>query len=176
MVNYPEQYDIPFSGLKQGTHLFDFLIGKKFFEQFESSEISDGEVAVAVTMQKEDRLFDLHFTLKGTVTVPCDRCNENIGVAIDGTQRLLVKLGSGYFEESEDVQVIPETDHRLALAGFLYEYVLLMLPARRVHPEDENGESLCNLEIIRRLNELNERHDPDPRWEILNKLKENRKS
>lgn len=172
IVNYLEQYSIPFSGLKPGTHVFDFTVGKKFFEQFEQSEIGDGDIDIVVVMEKEERLFDLHFTLKGTVMVSCDRCNENIWIAINGNQRLLVKLGDSYFEESEDVQVIPETDHQIDLANFLYEYIHLMLPARRVHPEDEEGESQCDPEIIRRMTELNEHKEPDPRWEILNKLKE----
>jgi uncharacterized metal-binding protein YceD (DUF177 family) len=173
IVKTLEQYSIPFSGLKQGTHTFDFTVGKKFFEQFERTEIKDGNIDVVVVMEKEERLFDLHFTIKGTVMVSCDRCDENIWIPVEGTQRLLVKLGDSYFEESEDVQVIPETDHKLELGTFIYEYIHLMLPARRVHPEDENGESQCDPEIIRRLTELNEHHEPDPRWEILGKLKGN---
>lgn len=172
IVNYLEQYSIPFNGLKQGTHKFDFEIGKKFFEQYEHTQVKEGSIAVTVVMEKEERLFDLHFTLQGEVNVPCDRCNENVTIKVDGTQRLLVKLGDGYFEESEDVQVIPESDHKIELASFLYEYVHLMLPYRRVHPENEDGESECDPEVIRRIAELNEHHEPDPRWEVLGKLKE----
>lgn len=174
IVKTLEQYNIPFSGLKPGTHIFDFSIDGNFFEQFEYPGIKDGLVSVTVTMEKEERLFDLHFHLKGEVMVPCDRCNEMIWMPIEGTQRLLVKLGEGYLEESEDVQVIPETENKIELANFIYEYIVLMLPARRVHPEDENGVSLCDPEIIKKLAQLTEHHEPDPRWEILNKLKENK--
>ena len=174
IVNYLEQYNIPFSGLKPGSYTFDFHIDGKFFELFEQSEIKEGNVAVEVIMDKEERLFDLHFKLKGRVIVPCDRCLEDIPVEIEGSQRLLVKIGDKYLEESEEVQVIPDSDHKIELGSFLYEYIVLMLPARRVHPDDENGESMCNPEVIRKLNELNEHHEPDLRWDILNKLKDDK--
>lgn len=174
IVKTLESYNIPFSGLKPGTHIFDFSIDGEFFAHFEQSEIKDGEVAVTVTMEKEERLFDLHFLLKGRVLVPCDRCNELFWMPIEGTQRLLVKLGPAYLEESEDVQVIPETDNKIELANFIYEYIVLMLPARRVHPDDEHGVSQCNPEVLQKLAQLTEKHEPDPRWEILNKLKDNK--
>jgi len=172
IVNYLEQYNIPFTGLKPGTHTFEFLVDGKFFEQFEHTGITAGEVFVGVTMEKEERLFDLHFTLQGRVMVPCDRCNENVGVEIDGTERLLVKLGDRYFEESEQVQIIPESAHKIELAPFIYEFVYLLIPARRVHPEDENGVSRCDPAVLKKLKELNEQHTVDPRWEVLAKLKD----
>jgi len=53
----------------------------------------------------------------------------------------------------------------------LYEYVHLLLPIRRVHPEDEKGKSACDPEIIRLLEASPRPSEPDPRWEILNTLK-----
>jgi len=171
-VNYPEQYKIAFSGLKPGLHIFDFLIGSEFFEKVGEPEICDGNIAVAVTMLKEERMMDLHFTLEGTLVVPCDRCNEPVELELNGDERLIVKLGDRYFEESEDVQIIPETDCQFDLAPFLYEYIHLMLPVRRVHFEDDDGNSQCDPEIIKKLTELNPEKGPDPRWEALKKLKD----
>ena len=79
-VNNPEQYQIAFSGLKPGTHTFNFKIGKLFFDQVEDAEIRDGQVLVTVTMIKEERMIDLHFDLLGKVMVSCDRCYELMDV------------------------------------------------------------------------------------------------
>ena len=38
-MNYLSQYTIPFSGLKEGKHLFDFSADHRFFAGFEESEI-----------------------------------------------------------------------------------------------------------------------------------------
>jgi uncharacterized protein len=173
-VNYADQYQIAFSGLHPGLHKFDFQIGDKFFEQVKDTEITGGDVSVVVTMAKEERMMDLHLDINGKVRVTCDRCNELMDVEVNGTERLIVKLGDHYYEESEDVQVIPDTSHQFDLSPFLYEYIHLLLPIRRVHPEDEEGNSQCDPEIIKKLNELSERHMQDPRWEALSKLKKNK--
>jgi uncharacterized protein len=172
----PEQYKIAFSGLKPGTYIFDFNIGKSFFDQVEDAEISDGNVVVTVTMAKEERMMDLHFAIGGTVKVTCDRCNELMDIAINGNERLIVKYGEGYHEESEDVQIIPETAHQFDLSSFIYEYIHLLVPIRRVHPEDSKGQSQCDPEILKKLRELSGHHAMDPRWEALNQLKKKSKS
>jgi uncharacterized metal-binding protein YceD (DUF177 family) len=169
-VDYPATYTIAFNGLKPGTHNFDFQVGLKFFEQVEDDEIKDGNVAIAVTMVKEERMMDFHFSISGSVVVSCDRCTDPVEVEVQGEERLIVKLGEKYMEESEDVQIIPESSHQVDLSSFIYEYIHLLLPARRIHPDDDAGNSLCNPEVIQKLKELSERHEPDPRWEALKKL------
>lgn len=171
-VNHPEDYRIAFTGLKPGIHQFDFRIGQKFFENVEDQEINDGDVSVTISVTKEERMMDFHFELHGKVIVPCDRCNDPVEMDISGNERLIVKLGDKYFEESEDVQIIPETDHYFDVAPFIYEFIHLSLPARRIHPEDANGNSLCNPDVLRKLEELTPEKGPDPRWEILRKLQQ----
>jgi uncharacterized protein len=170
-VNRTDQYQIAFSGLNSGTHKFDFQVGDKFFEQVEDNEITGGKVSVSVTMAKEERMMDLHLEIEGSVVVPCDRCNELMDVEVNGKERLIIKLGDHYHEESEDVQVIPESASQFDLSPFIYEYIHLLLPIRRVHPEDEKGNSQCDPVIINKLKELNEKHIQDPRWDALNQLK-----
>ncbi|MCK9422402.1 MAG: DUF177 domain-containing protein [Bacteroidales bacterium] len=157
--------------MKLGRFTFDFQIDQKFFEHFDNAEIKDGRVGVTVTMNREERMMDLHFAIEGTVKVPCDRCNELIDIGIDGEERLIIKLGDRYYEESDNVQIIPETDQKIDLGPFIYEYIYLLIPFRKVHPDDEYGNSMCDPEIIMKLKELSERHIPDPRWEALNQLK-----
>ncbi|MDP1623025.1 MAG: DUF177 domain-containing protein [Bacteroidales bacterium] len=173
-MNHPDQYQIEFIGLNSGTHLFEFQIGDKFFEQVQDTEITGGQVRVKVTMVKEERMMDLHLEINGMVRVACDRCNEMIDADVNGNERLIIKLGDRYFEESEDVQVIPDTAHQFDLSPFLYEYIHLLLPIRRVHAEDKDGKSQCNPMVMKKLKELSEQHTQDPRWEALKQLKKNR--
>jgi uncharacterized metal-binding protein YceD (DUF177 family) len=58
------------------------------------------------------------------------------------------------------------------MSQYIYEYIHLLLPMRKVHGTDEDGNSLCNPDVISRITE--EEHEPgDPRWEVLRKLKDN---
>ena len=73
-MNYLSQYTIPFSGLKEGEHLFDFIADDRFFAGFEESEITKGSVAVQVKLEKRSTYLRLSFALKGEVELICDRC------------------------------------------------------------------------------------------------------
>lgn len=167
-----EKYQVQFTGLKPGTHSFEYRLDRSFFEQYEFNDITGGSVVVKVEMEKEDRMLVFRFDIEGEVGVVCDRCADPLELHLSGEQRLVVKLSDHSGEESEDVQFVKESDGKYDLSQVMYEYVCLMLPASRVHGEDSKGKSLCNPEVLRKLEELNESHTPDPRWEVLNKLKE----
>lgn len=171
-MHYMNRFIIPFSGLKEGMHDFAFDLEDKFFEHFEYTEISKCKVHVDCLLEKQSRMMVLHFTIAGTVFVPCDRCGEEFGLDIAGEQKLFVKYGETHTEESEDILVITEKEHEIDISQYLYEYVLLLLPMKKTHPEDEHGNSLCNPEILRFIKDTEEQ-PIDPRWEVLQKLKEN---
>jgi uncharacterized metal-binding protein YceD (DUF177 family) len=171
-VNNLETYIIPFSGLKAGAHQFTFRIDKSFFEHFEYSQVADGQVDVTVDLEKEERMLVFYFTISGTVILPCDRCNDPMELEISGKEQLVVKLGDHFEEESEVVVIIPEAENKVDLGPYIYEYIHLMLPIRRVHPGDTEEESRCNPDVLKKLKELSEQHNPDPRWEALNKLRD----
>jgi uncharacterized protein len=170
-VNYLRHFIIPFSGLKVGNHTFNFEIDDKFFEHFDYSEIRKGRLHVDCLLDKQVRMMVLYFDINGIVRIPCDRCAEEFDQPIYGSQKLIVKFGTDHKEESEDILVITEKEHELDISQFLYEYIHLMLPFKNVHGTDENGNSLCNPEVIRYIIEKEE-HPVDPRWEALQKLKD----
>jgi uncharacterized metal-binding protein YceD (DUF177 family) len=166
-----KNFVIPFSGLKVGNHPYTFEIEDKFFEHFEYSEIKKGQVHVNCILEKQVRMMVFHFELKGEVRVTCDRCGGDFFQPVEGNQQLIVKYGADHVEESEDILVITEKEHELDISQFLYEYVHLLLPFKKVHGTDENGNSMCDPEVTRYITESGE-HPADPRWEVLRKLKE----
>ena len=170
-MNYLKHFIIPFSGLKVGNHNFTFEIDDKFFEHFEYSEIKKGKLHIDCLLEKQLRMMVLYFDIAGTVRVPCDRCAEEFDQAVEGSFKLIVKFGLDHTEEAEDILVITEKEHELDVSQFLYEYVHLLLPIRKVHGTDEKGNSLCDPEVIRYIKE-SEDYLADPRWEVLRKLKD----
>jgi uncharacterized metal-binding protein YceD (DUF177 family) len=170
-MNYFTQFIIPVTGLKPGSHHFDFEIDDSFFEHFEYSEIRNGRINLHLVIEKEDNLLVFHFDFEGQVRVPCDRCFEPFDLPIEGKERLILKFGSDFHEESEEIQVVPNGENHFDISPFIYEYIHLSLPVRRVHPEDEFGENTCDAGIIRRLEDLATSSEPDPRWEVLVKEK-----
>ena len=169
-MNRLKEYTIQFVGLEPGNHQFEFEVNDSFFEYFEFSLIQHGQVHVAVALEKMERMMIFNITLDGKVLVTCDRCSDEFFFSISDTQKLIVKLGAEYMEESEDVVVIPETEYQFDLAPYIYEFIHLALPARLLHPDDENGNSTCDPEMLRLLEKLNNSETTDPRWEALKKL------
>ena len=163
-----KEFVIPFVGLKEGMHDYSFEIDDRFFESFEYSETGHGRVHVNVSLERKERMLIFTFAFKGFVTVPCDRCAMDMDHPVEGHERLIVKFGHEFIEESDEIIVIPDTESHIDISPYIYEYIILALPMKRVHPEGEEG---CDPEAIEKLN----RHssgETDPRWEALKQLKD----
>jgi uncharacterized metal-binding protein YceD (DUF177 family) len=175
-VKSNRQFVIPFKGLKTGKHDFIFDIDDKFFDSFEDSEINKGMVHIEIQLIKSVTMLELMFDLKGTVTVMCDRCLDDFNLSISYNTNLYVKFGDTTEEQTDEILVLSHNEFELNVSQYIYEYTLLSLPYRRVHPDNDQGESMCNKEMLRKLNEYlideNIRH-PDPRWSDLNFLLNN---
>ncbi len=170
-MEYLKQFVISFGGLKPGVHQFSFEVDDLFFEQFEHSEIKKGKLTIGVAFEREEKMLILNFLINGKVDVPCDRCYESFLLPVYGKERLIIKFGNDFHEENEEVLIIPVGETQIDISPFIYEFVHLLIPYRRVHPEDENGNSQCDPEVIKRIDEREAASEPDPRWEVLKKLK-----
>ena len=170
-MDYLKQFVIPFGGLKPGTHQFNYEIDDLFFERFEYTEIRKGKIIVSVSLDREETMLVFHFSIDGEAEVDCDRCSVPFFIPLKGSNTLIIKFGADFHEESEEVQIIPEGETQIDISQFIYEYIHLLVPFRKVHPEDENGVSACDPEVIKRIEEWEEPTEPDPRWEVLKKLK-----
>ncbi|MFM7218350.1 MAG: YceD family protein [Flavobacteriales bacterium] len=167
------EFRIEFGSLPHGEHEFEFEVDDTFFQEFEHSVIQHGNMDVLVVLEKKENLLLLDFTLQGTVMVTCDRCLDDLQLDLEGYTELIVKLGDHAEEEAEDMIVIPASEHQLDISQFIYEYVTVMIPMRNVHPDNEDGSSSCNPEILREIEKHQHQEnadEPDPRWEALKKI------
>ena len=170
-MDYLKHFVIPFHGLKEGVHHFDYKIDRKFFESFEYAEINNGNVNVVVELTRQERMLIFDFNITGYVEVACDRCLGEFNQAIAGTEKLIVKFGEIWEEESDNVLLIPEGEYQFDISKYIYEYIMLLLPMKRIHPDDENGDTTCEMDMVNRLGYHPESSETDPRWDVLLKLK-----
>lgn len=170
-----KEFVIPFSGLKNGFHSYEFEINKEFFEHFEYTEISRCNIKVDVELDKQERMMVFSFQIKGEATVPCDRCSGLYDQDLSSEEKLIVKTGGEEDEETEEIVNIPEKDYQFDLAPFIYEFVILCFPAKRIHPEGKNKKTQCDPEVLKILNESIVEESHDPRWDALKKLKTDNK-
>jgi hypothetical protein len=88
---------------------------------------------------------------------------------IDASYDLVVKYGDKTtpLDEADYVITIGDDDDFLDLSQHIYEYVVLSLPARRVHPDLPDGQPGCNPEMLSHIiitdddDDYNEEGDED---------------
>jgi uncharacterized metal-binding protein YceD (DUF177 family) len=172
-----KEFLIPFAGLKQGKHQFEFEINKKFFDDFGFDEYNDVNIKVNLVLEKKSTMLELAFKHKGTVNVPCDVSNEDFDLAVKGKLALLVKFGDEYNDDNDEILILPHGEHQVDVSQYIYEMIVLSVPTKRVHPGIKDGS--VAVEILDKLNELtpkekqkeeDKKEDTDPRWDELKKL------
>ena len=170
-----KEFDIPFIGLKVGKHQFDYQIDKTFFDAFDFSEYNDAAIAVSLDFEKRSNMLELNFTGSGVVNVPCDLTEEPFDQPVEGELHLVVKFGEEYNDENEELLILPHGEHQINVAQYLYEMIVLNVPAKRIHPGIADG--TLSSDVLERLEEYqpkeenkNNDGDTDPRWDTLKKL------
>jgi len=168
-------FTIPVSSLKEGLYCFDFEIGNGFFEQYEESEIKEGKLKATVKAEKRSSLTDVSVAIEGVVNIMCDRCLGVLSYPVNCENRLVIKSGRIHDESDPDVIVLLPEEHEFDLNHYFYEYICLSLPIQKIHPDDENGNSTCDPDMLIKIQEhtLTDENESDPRWDELKNLVKN---
>ncbi|MGF1559706.1 MAG: DUF177 domain-containing protein [Flavobacteriaceae bacterium] len=168
------EFSIPFSGLKQGKHEFEYVIEKEFFESFGYAEFNDANIGLKVSMNKMSTMLEFKLFADGTVNVNCDLTNEPYDQPISADLELVVKFGEDYNDEDDEILIIPHGEHQVNIAQYVYEMLVLAVPLKRVHPGVLDGtlksEALKKLQELQPKDNTETKEDTDPRWDALKKL------
>ena len=167
-----KEFTIPFVGLKEGKHQFEFTIDRTFFAHFEYDDFSQASLQWQLTLDKKSTFLEMHFKVSGPVVLPCDVSMELFDYPIEAAFDLIVKFGIPPDKPSDEILVLPEGSYQIDVGQYFYEMVVLSLPQKLVHPGIEDG--TLKSEIVEKLKALEpkEKHlkgSEDPRW---NKLKD----
>ena len=174
------KYNLEFRGLAQGNHQFDYQIGKSFFDYFDGGIAEDGTIQLRVDLEKRSSYLKLKFTHTGTLTIQCDRCLEYYNQTVSGENDVFVKFGKEEdFEIGDNVIWVDTNEHRINIGKMVYDFIILSIPIRHVHPDNAAGDSLCDPDMMDKLNKLSVSSTEsnvekiDSRWDELRKLLEN---
>ncbi len=163
------EYIIPVKGLSLGSHCYTYKIDDAFFNNFEHLDADKGLLNLDIDLMVESNLLDFKFHFNGYIELLCDRCLDKFNMNVENSFRLIVKYGEQFEEISEEVITIPTSENKIDLSQFIYEYINLMLPIKKVHPDDEPGNGNCNMEMINRLSK-HSKQESDPRWDALKNI------
>ena len=192
------QYKIDLKNLPNETTTYSYVLDQKFFDAIDHEEVRKGNVKAELTVRRTVDAYEFNFYLFGSIQIPCDRCLDEMSQEIDTTDRLIVKLGEEYSEDSDELVTIPQDEGAINIAWYLYEFIVLDIPIKHVH---EQGK--CNKTMVSKYRQhqavsvsdgddqddaeddllggdLNDddsiddssEENTDPRWDELKKLKE----
>ncbi|MDH6306605.1 uncharacterized metal-binding protein YceD (DUF177 family) [Parabacteroides sp. PF5-5] len=139
-----DTYKIDLKNLSPGVHQFEYLLENKFFLDIDGTEVQRGKVKVDLSVKRSSVMFEMNFQITGTVLVPCDRCLDDMELPIETQNRLVVKFGKEYAEESDEIVVIPEDEGAINLAWFIYEFIALTVPMKHVHPPGKCNKAMSS--------------------------------
>lgn len=167
-----KNYDLIFSGLKEGVHEFQFEIKEAFFSLFDTEqEFENPDIKVNARLEKHSTFLELWLNITGKVQLACDISNENFDHDIKSESKYLIKFGEEYDDSHEEIIVIPKESYFFNPAQLMYENITLAIPMKKISP-NISDEDLSVLEKYSPQEEPSEEEKTsDPRWDALKKLK-----
>ena len=168
-------FNIEFSGLKLGHHNFDFDISETFFNDYNYCDFSHADINIDVALIKKTTIMEFNIVVRGNVRIKCDLTNEPYDQPIDNNIDLVVKFGNEFNNEDDEILIIPHGEYKINLAQYIYELIVLSVPAKRIHPGVIDGSLKSEiLNILEDLKPKENKKTVDPRWEKLKKIVTNK--
>lgn len=172
-----KKYDINIYHLKEGEHQYHYEIDDSFFQLFEGSLVNHGKVQVSLTLIKRSTFISLEFTGRGQYQLTCDRSLQQFDHPVAYNNKVILKYGDENKEIDEDIyMILPETQ-KLNVAQWMYEFVMLTVPMKKIHPDF--ADELKDVELGKIVytseeeNEEESEKEIDPRWSKLKNLGNN---
>ncbi|MCF0176385.1 MAG: DUF177 domain-containing protein [Bacteroidales bacterium] len=139
---------IPLDGFASGEQKFSWRVGKEFFGSFDNTEILDASIDADVSARKAADRILVDCSLRGEVTVECDRCLEDLQIPVDEEVRLKLVFAEESADEDDGREAVEvrSTDTAFDMAQTIYDYVCLSLPIQRFHKDGG-----CNPEVMDRI-------------------------
>ncbi|MCF0061875.1 DUF177 domain-containing protein [Dyadobacter chenwenxiniae] len=176
------KYNIDIYGLEDKQYAYEMESGDAFFQELDQDLIEFGHFKSHVVLKKSATMIQLNFHTVGSVTLTCDRSLEPFEEPIDSNERIILKFGDHNEELTDEIEIIDRNTTRINVARYLFDFVALSLPFKKIHPDlrgeeeeidplDEADGILVYSSEIAESDEKEEDEKIDPRWEALKKLK-----
>lgn len=168
-------YSVNIVGLSNKLHHFEFEVGRAFFDHYGNDIVSDGSFTATIELNKHETFIEAEFWIHGVAKLICDRCLESFDYPVDTKHKIMFKFGDEDKEVTEEIMIINRDTVTLELGQYIYEFIALAIPMKRLHPrfqnEDDDDTEGRIIYTSGDEDEKDKNEAIDPRWEQLKKLK-----
>ncbi|HET9054036.1 MAG TPA: DUF177 domain-containing protein, partial [Cyclobacteriaceae bacterium] len=133
----------------------------------------EGKFTVTVALDKRETFLETEFKIRGSVKLVCDRSLDEFDYPIDVNRKIIFKYGDQDMEVSEDVIIIRHGTEVLEIGQYIYEFIALAIPMKKLHPRFQNESDEEGIMYSSGSGEEKKENEIDPRWEMLKKLNKN---
>jgi len=172
-------FDIPFVGLKPGVHEYVYEVGDDFFADYGEQDFTTCNAIVKLKLEKNKGFLLLNFEIGGSLELVCDRCGNPLPIQLWEDFDIVVKLVENPdemndSEEDPDIYYIGLMESHVNVAAWIYEFINLSIPMQRMCGEDAKGDTKCNQDALRKLEEMrpSEKEATSVVWKGLEKFKD----
>lgn len=160
-------YRVHIQGLSNTIHHFQYQFGEEFFRHYGTTLVEKGSFRADIFLDKHETFIEATFRLTGTVGLVCDRSLDEFDYPMEISRKVIFKFGETNCEVDEEVQMIAWGTESLELGQFMYEFIGLEVPLKKLHPRYRNDNEPDGI-IYSTGNP-----EADSRWDLLKGLKEN---
>lgn len=169
------KYYISFSGLAEGKHHFKFKILKDILSASELTDIQDVDIDADIEMIKSAGYLSFNFNFKGKINLQCDRCLDYFDYNLKFSKKLYINFGekTSDLSDIDEQMILSRKEDKIDLSKHFYDYIILQVPLKKIHPDDENGNTTCNHEMLDNIEKYMGSEvelKTDPRWDKLKEL------
>lgn len=154
MIDILKNYTFEFKKYENGQHTFYLGASTDLFRDFEYNEIQKARIKVRCNAFVDDNSVSLEMKLIGLVRVQCDICGDFFNLKIKNKVLLNFKTSNTQLEDEPELIYLPIDAVSIDLKKIIYEYSVLSLPMKIVHPKNSNGQRTCNPETLKYLEEF----------------------
>ncbi len=180
-----ENYNLDIARLKNQEYQYQYQINQNFFQLFENSPVQTGDLKVILSLRKSETMIELQFDIEGLIQLICDRSLEKFNHPVSLEDKLILKFGDHNEIVTEELEIISKHTVQINLAQYIYEFIGLSVPMKKLHPkfqqteealdseEEEESTFIYNSETGYQENSEDHEEKPsDPRWQALKKFKD----
>ena len=161
------EYDIKIQSLSNNKHEFSFNFNQSLFNYFSSDhDVSKAKGNCKLEIIKTDIMMNSNFIVEGSCDLVCDRTLKKYNHIIKINKKIVFKLGEKEEELSDEMIIINRNKSFINISKFIYEFFILSLPVKRLHPSLKNDDNINNF-----VYSTKSVKGIDPRLDLLNKLK-----
>ena len=170
-----KDFSVNIIGLSNKIHLFHFDLKDGFFGLYGKEVLSTGDFDAEVSLDKRETFIEVDFKISGYAELICDRSLEPFNHHLNIDRKVIFKYGEEPQEISDEIVIITRDQDSIDLGQFMYEFIVLSIPIKKLHPDlkneedDDESDERIVYSTSTEKEEINE--DIDPRWEKLKKLK-----